>query len=59
MQRGDKAIEFYSNLNWLKEQYKAGFVIAKRLYEKAVNERDFKMSYMQFCRYFNEELNHR
>lgn len=59
MQRGDRAIEFYSNLDWLKEQYEAGFVVAKKLHEKAVNERGFKMKYWQFNKYFNEELNHR
>jgi hypothetical protein len=59
LKRGDGTIEFYANLKWLKEQYEAGFVVAKRLYEKAVNERGFKMKYWQFNKYFNEELNHR
>ena len=36
MQRGDGTIEFYANLNWLKEQYEAGFIVAKKLHEKAV-----------------------
>lgn len=59
MKKGEGTIEFYANLNWLKEQYEAGQVVAKFLYEKAVKEKGFKMSYKQFGRYFNEELNQR
>ncbi len=59
MKKGEGTIEFYANLTWLKEQYEAGQVVAKFLYEKAVKERGFKMSYKQFGRYFNEELNQR
>lgn len=56
MKKGEGTIEFYANLNWLKEQYEAGQVVAKFLYAKAVKEKGFKMSYKQFGRYFNEEL---
>ncbi|MFA6760272.1 MAG: hypothetical protein WCR69_04430 [Sulfuricurvum sp.] len=59
LKKGDGTIEFYANLKWLREQYESGLVVAKRLYEKAVEERGFKMGYWQFTKYFNEELNQR
>ncbi|MFA6760271.1 MAG: hypothetical protein WCR69_04425 [Sulfuricurvum sp.] len=57
MKRGEAKIEFYANLKWLREQYESGLVVAKFLYDKAVEEKNFKMKYVQFNKYFNDELN--
>ncbi|ARR04746.1 MULTISPECIES: hypothetical protein [Campylobacter] len=56
MQRGEAKIEFYSNINYLKKEFENGCVISKFLYEKAKLEKNFKMTYKQFNKYFNDEL---
>lgn len=56
MKRGEGKTEFFANLNYLKEQYKQGIIISKFLYEKAVEEKNFKMSYKNFNNYFNKYI---
>ena len=53
MNRGEAKIEFYSNLGYLQNEYNNGLVISKFLYQKAVQEKNFKMGYPQFNTYFN------
>ncbi|EAI9929528.1 hypothetical protein C5535_08415 [Campylobacter jejuni] len=54
MKKGEAKIEFYSNLSYLKKEFENGCVVSKFLYEKAKKERNFKMTYVQFNKYFNE-----
>ncbi|MFY4691205.1 hypothetical protein ACOTVD_09215 [Campylobacter jejuni] len=54
MKKGEAKIEFYSNLNYLKKEFENGCVVSKFLYEKALKEKNFKMTYVQFNKYFNE-----
>ncbi|OCR86419.1 hypothetical protein CFT13S00388_09230 [Campylobacter fetus subsp. testudinum] len=56
MKKGEAKIEFYSNLKYLKQEFESGLVISKFLYEKAKLEKNFKMTYKQFNKYFNDEL---
>ncbi|MBK3501130.1 hypothetical protein [Campylobacter fetus] len=56
MQRGEAKIEFYSNINYLKKEFENGCVISKFLYDKALKEKNFKMTYKQFNKYFNDEF---
>ncbi|EAJ5683708.1 hypothetical protein BBZ05_07405 [Campylobacter lari] len=54
MKKGEAKIEFYSNLNYLEKEFKNGCVVSKFLYDKALKEKNFKMTYVQFNKYFNE-----
>ncbi|EPR3147603.1 hypothetical protein ACU4US_001714 [Campylobacter jejuni] len=54
MKKGEAKIEFYSNLNYLKKEFENGCVVSKFLYQKALKEKNFKMTYVQFNKYFNE-----
>ncbi|ASM39443.1 hypothetical protein CSPB12327_07655 [Campylobacter sp. RM12327] len=54
MKKGEAKIEFFSNLNYLKKEFESGLVVSKFLYEKAKTSKNFKMSYKQFNKYFNE-----
>jgi hypothetical protein len=56
MKKGEAKIEFFTNLKYLQNEYNNGLVIAKFLYEKAVREKNFKMKYWQFNKYFNDIL---
>ncbi|HHS6700362.1 TPA: hypothetical protein ACTN8S_001862 [Campylobacter jejuni] len=56
MQRGEAKIEFYSNINYLKKEFENGCVVSKFLYNKALKEKNFKMTYKQFNKYFNDEF---
>lgn len=56
MQRGEAKIEFYSNINYLKKEFENGYVVSKFLYNKALKEKNFKMTYKQFNKYFNDEF---
>ena len=51
MKKGEAKIEFYVILNFLQEEFEAGIVVSKFLYEKAKN---IKMTYKQFNKYFND-----
>lgn len=54
MKKGEAKIEFYTNLNYLQNEYKSGQVVSKFLYQKTVREKNIKMSYWQFNKYFND-----
>ena len=54
MKKGEAKIEFFSNLKYLQNEYNNGLVISKFLHQKAKNEKNFKMTYAQFNKYFNE-----
>ncbi|EAH7052159.1 hypothetical protein AB7A01_001746 [Campylobacter coli] len=56
MQRGEAKIEFYSNINYLKKEFENGCVVSKFLYDKALKEKNFNMTYKQFNKYFNDEF---
>lgn len=56
MKKGEAKIEFFTNLKYLQNEYNNGLVVAKFLYEKAVREKNFKMKYQQFNKYFNDVL---
>lgn len=56
MKKGEAKIEFFTNLKYLQNEYNNGLVVAKFLYQKAVREKNFKMKYPQFTRYFNDVL---
>ncbi|AHE95243.1 hypothetical protein GZ989_011195 (plasmid) [Campylobacter fetus] len=56
MKKGEAKIEFFSNFNYIKHEFESGLVISKFLYEKAKLEKNFKMTYKQFNKYFNDEL---
>lgn len=57
MKKGEAKIEFFSNLEWIKKEYQAGLVVSKFLYNKAVIEKNIKMTYTQFNTYFNRYFN--
>lgn len=54
LKRGEAKIEFFSNLEYLKQEFKNGFVVSKALYNKAKLEKNLKLSYEQFNKYFND-----
>ncbi|HDX8135992.1 TPA: hypothetical protein RQJ16_001839 [Campylobacter fetus subsp. venerealis] len=54
MKKGEAKIEFFSNLEYLKKEFKSGLVVSKFLYNKAKTTKNLKMSYKQFNKYFNE-----
>ncbi|CDF65929.1 hypothetical protein [Campylobacter fetus] len=54
MKKGEAKIEFFSNLNYLKKEFESGLVVSKFLYNKAKTNKNLKMSYKQFNKYFNE-----
>ena len=56
MKRGEAKIEFYTNLEYFKKEYESGMVVSKFLYQKAVGEKNIKMTYPQFNKYFNDIL---
>ncbi|WP_162165545.1 hypothetical protein [Campylobacter fetus] len=56
MKKGEAKIEFFSNLNYLKQEFEAGLLVSKILYQKAKIDKNFKMTYKQFNKYFNDEL---
>lgn len=56
MKKGEAKIEFFTNLKYLQNEYNNGLVVAKFLYQKAVREKNFKMKYPQFSKYFNDAL---
>ncbi len=59
MKKGEAKIEFFSNLEYFKKEYERGLVVSKFLYNKAVLEKDIKMTYVQFNKYFNETFNNK
>lgn len=56
MKRGEAKIEFYSNIEYIKIQYYSGIVVSKILFEHLKKERNIKMCYGQFNKYFNDEF---
>lgn len=56
MKKGEAKIEFFTNLKYLQNEYNDGLVVSKFLYKKAVHEKNFKMTYPQFNKYFNDFL---
>lgn len=54
MKKGEAKIEFFSNLNYLKQEFESGLVVSKFLYKKAKTNKNLKMSYKQFNKYFND-----
>lgn len=56
MKRGEAKIEFYSNFEYIKENYLSGIVVSKILFEHLKQEKNIKMSYVQFNSYFNNEF---
>lgn len=56
MKRGEAKIEFYSNFEYIKEKYLSGIVVSKILFEYLKQEKNIKMSYDQFNKYFNDEF---
>jgi len=54
MKKGEAKIEFFSNLKYLQNEYNNGLVISKFLHQKAKNEKNFRMTYAQFNKYFND-----
>ncbi len=54
MKKGEAKIEFFSNLNYLKKEFESGLVVSKFLYNKAKTNKNLKMSYKQFNKYFND-----
>ncbi|EKI5496049.1 hypothetical protein PAC54_001727 [Campylobacter jejuni] len=54
MKRGFAKIEFFANLEYLKQEYNKGYVVSKILYEKAKQDKNISMVYSQFNKYFNE-----
>lgn len=56
MKKGEAKIEFFSNLNYLIQEFEKGLVVSKFLYEKAKINKNFKMTYKQFNKYFNENF---
>lgn len=59
MKKGEAKIEFFSNLEYIKKEYEAGLVVSKFLYNKAVLEKNIKMTYTQFNKYFNDTFNNK
>ena len=59
MKKGEAKIEFFSNLEYFKKEYERGLVVSKFLYNKAVLEKNIKMTYVQFNKYFNETFNNK
>lgn len=57
MKKGEAKVEFFSNLEYFKKEYEAGLVVSKILYNKAVQEKNIKMKYNQFNKYFNDIFN--
>lgn len=45
MKKGEAKIEFFSNIEFQKNEYKTGCVVSKFLYNKAKEKRNFKMTY--------------
>lgn len=56
MKRGEAKIEFYSNIEYIKEKYNSGIVVSKILFEHLKKEKNIKMCYEQFNKYFNDEF---
>ncbi|EDP5801363.1 hypothetical protein FV933_04820 [Campylobacter jejuni] len=56
MKRGFAKIEFFANLEYLKQEYNKGYVVSKILYEKAKQDKNISMVYSQFNKYFNDEF---
>lgn len=54
MKKGEAKIEFFTNLKYLQNEYNNGQVVSKFLYQKAVREKNIKMRYAQFNKYFND-----
>ncbi|EHF1061125.1 hypothetical protein J0R77_001897, partial [Campylobacter coli] len=54
MKRGFAKIEFFANLEYLKQEYNKGYVVSKILYEKAKQDKNISMVYSQFNKYFNK-----
>lgn len=57
MKKGEAKVEFFTHLEYLKKEYEAGLVVSKFLYNKAVLEKNIKMTYTQFNKYFNDIFN--
>lgn len=45
MKRGFAKIEFFANLEYLKQEYNKGYVVSKILYEKAKQDKNISMVY--------------
>lgn len=43
MKRGFAKIEFFANLEYLKQEYNKGYVVSKILYEKAKQDKNISM----------------
>lgn len=56
MKRGEAKIEFYSNIEYIKKKYNSGIVVSKILFEHLKKEKNIKMCYEQFNKYFNDEF---
>ncbi|WP_376843464.1 hypothetical protein [Campylobacter coli] len=48
MKRGFAKIEFFANLEYLKQEYNKGYVVSKILHEKAKQDKNISMVYSQF-----------
>ncbi|MBZ7980331.1 hypothetical protein AVBRAN12640_07940 [Campylobacter sp. RM12640] len=56
MKRGEAKIEFYSNIEYIKDKYNSGIVVSKILFEHFKKEKNIQMCYEQFNKYFNDEF---
>jgi len=55
-QRGIHKIEFFANIEYIRQLYKDGYVVAKILFEKLQKEKQITMSYESFIKYFNQNI---
>jgi len=56
MERGEAKVEFFTNLEFLKNEYKSGCIVCSILYKRAVKEKNIRMTYKVFNSYFNKYL---
>ena len=56
MKRGFAKIEFFANLEYLKQEYNKGYVVSKILYEKAKQDKNISMVYSQLNKIEKKEI---
>jgi len=57
LKRGAAKVEFYQNINKIREAYNSGYVVYKLLFEYMQKSVGLKMSYRSFYEYAKKEFN--
>jgi hypothetical protein len=54
--KGSKKVEFFVNINLIRQRYNEGMVVAKLLYDELITAGKITMQYQTFAKYLRNEI---